>query len=124
MRRKNRKWVAMAIAAYLFVMWSAYRWAIAQRPADGSILDHIEREAVRKRAEEHAKEAAAGPQPTGESRLNAAGPAFVAARYDATHVVFMVVAETESRFAASSHFSSNPSKIPAPRKPYAPLAGL
>jgi hypothetical protein len=124
MRSKNRKWVAMAAAVYLFIMWSAYRWSVAQRPTDGSILDHIEREAVRKQAEERAKEAAAGPQPTGESRLNAAGPAFVAARYDATHVVFMVVAETESRFAASSHFSGNPSKIPAPRKPAAPLAGF
>jgi hypothetical protein len=124
MRRKNRRWVAMAAAVYLFVVWSAYRWGVAQRPTDGSILDHIEREAVRKGAEERAKEAAAGPQPTGESRLTAAGPAFVAARYDATHVVFMVVAETESRFAASSHFSGNPRKIPAPRKPAAPLAGF
>lgn len=124
MRRKNRKWVALAVGLYLFVMWSAYRWAIAQRPADGNILDHIEREGVRKLAEERAKEAEAQPQPTGESRLNAAGPAFVAARYDATHVVFMVAAETESRFATSLHFSGTPTKIPAPPKPAAPLAGL
>jgi len=33
MRRKNRKWVVMAAAVYLLVMWSAYRWAIAA--ADG-----------------------------------------------------------------------------------------
>ena len=124
MRRKNRKWVAMAAAVYLFIMWSAYRWGVAQRPTDGNFFDLIEREAARKQAEKSAKEAAAKPQATGESRLNAAGPAFVAARYDATHVVFVVVAETESRFTASPHFSGNPSKIPAPRKPAAPLAGL
>src|SRR6266568_370796 len=38
MRRKNRKWVATAVALYLFVMWSAYRWGIAQRPTDGKPL--------------------------------------------------------------------------------------
>lgn len=124
MRRKNRKWVAIAAAIYLLVMWSAYRWAIAQRPADGNIFAHIEREGIRRQEQERAKEAAAGPKPTGETRLNAAGPAFVAARYDATHVVFMVAAETESRFASSSHFAGNPIKIPAPSKPAAPLAGF
>ena len=124
MRRKNRKWVAIAAVIYLFVMWSAYRWAIAQRPTDGNIFDRIEREGIRRQAEEEAKDAAAGPRPTGEPRLNAAGPAFVAARYDATHVVFMVAAETESRFATSSHFDANPIKIPASAKPAAPLAGF
>jgi hypothetical protein len=124
MRRKNRKWVATAVALYLLVMWSAWRWGVAQRPTDGSIFDHIEREAKRKNAEERAKEAAAQPKPTGESRLAAAGPAFVAARYDATHVVFVVSAETESRFAAAPRFGGTPSKIPAPAKPAAPLAGL
>ena len=50
---------------------------------------------------------------------------FVAARYDATRVVFMVAAETsESRFASSSHLAGHPIKIPAPPKPAAPLAGL
>src|SRR5271167_814489 len=77
-RRKNRKWVATAVALYLLVMWSAYRWGIAQRPVDGNIFDHIDREIKRKNAEEaareSAKQAAAQPQPTGESRLNAAGP--------------------------------------------------
>jgi len=43
MRRKNRKWVAIAAGIYLLVMWSAYRWAIAQRPTDGNIFAHIER---------------------------------------------------------------------------------
>jgi hypothetical protein len=126
MRRKNRKWVATAVALYLLVMWSAYRWGVAQRPLDGSIFDHIEREAKRKVLEEHAKEAAAAaqPKPTGESRLSAAGPAFVAARYDATHVVFIVAQETESRFAASPQLGGTPSKIPVPAKLAAPLAGL
>jgi len=124
MRRKNRKWVATAVALYVFVMWSAYRWGVAQRPADGNIFDHIERETNRKNAEAAAKEAAAQPKPTGESRLNAAGPAFVAARYDATHVVFVVAAETESRFAASPRFGGTPTRIPAPTNPAAPLAGL
>ena len=79
MRRKNRKWVAMAALAYLFVMWCAYRWAIGQRPADGNILDHIEREEVRKHRERGAREAAElakAAQPTGQSRLEAAAPAF------------------------------------------------
>jgi hypothetical protein len=124
MRRKNRKWVAIAAGMYLLVMWSAYRWAIAQRPVDGNIFAHIEREGIRRQEEERAKEAAAGPKPTGETRLNSAGPAFVAARYDATRVVFMVAADTESRFAPSSHFAGNPIKIPAPLKPAAPLAGF
>ena len=69
----------MAVVLYLFVMWSACRWAIAQRPADGNIFDHIEREGLRRLAEERAKETASQPKPTGESRLTAAGPAFVAA---------------------------------------------
>jgi len=128
MRRKNRKWVATGVALYLFVMWSAYRWGVAQRPTDGNIFEHIEREAKRKNAEDRAKEsaklAAAQSKATGESRLTAAGPAYVAARYDATHVVFMVAAETESRFATSQHFSGTPAKISAPAKLSAPLAGL
>ena len=58
MRRKNRKWVAMAVTLYLFVVWSAYRWGVAQRPTDGDIFEHIEREAKRKNAQESAKAAA------------------------------------------------------------------
>ena len=116
MRRKNRKWVATAVVLYLAVMWSAYRWGIAQRLPDGNIFDHIEREIKRKNAEASAKEAAAQPKPTGESRLTAAGPAFVAARYDATHVVFMVSQGTESRFANSPQFGGKPTKIASPGK--------
>ena len=114
MRRKNRKWVAIAGLLYLFVVWSAYRWGIAQRMTDGNIFDRIERDSGAKRLAELAQEEAAQPKPTGESRLTAAGPAFIAARYDATHVVFMVAAETESRFAASSNVSGKPVKIPRP----------
>src|SRR5580692_4126024 len=124
MRRKNRKWVATAVLLYLAVMWSAYRWSIAQRLPDGNIFDHIDREIKRKNAEAAAKEAATQPRPTGESRLTAGGPAFVAARYDSTQVVFMVAEETESRFAASPQFGGKPTKISVPAKPSAPLAGL
>jgi hypothetical protein len=38
-------------------MWSAYRWGIAQRPRDGNIFQVIERQGLRKLAEERAKEA-------------------------------------------------------------------
>lgn len=129
MRRKNRKWVAVAAVVYLFVMWCAYRWAIGQRPADGNILDRIEREEVRKNREKRARQAAEVAklqQPIGRSRLEAAEPAFFAARYDQTHVVFMVVAETEARFSNSpmSRLSGTPTKVAAPPKPFAPLGGL
>lgn len=128
MRRKNRKWVATAVVLYLFVIWSAFRWSVSQRLPDGNIFVHIERERVRKETERLAKEAAAQPKPTptGETRLNAAGPAYVAARYDATHVVFVVAADTESRFSASSvgRLSGTPTKVEASQKAFAPLAGL
>ncbi len=64
------------------------------------------------------------PRPLGRRGSTRPDPAFVAARYDATRVVFMVAAETESRFAASAHFSASPTKISAPLKPAAPLAGF
>jgi hypothetical protein len=128
MRRKNRKWVAIAAIVYLFVMWSAYRWAVNQRIPEGNIFVRIEREGLRRQAEERARAAQekTPPPPTGESRLSAAGPAFVAARYDATHVVFMVATDTESRFSNSplSRQSGRPIRISAPPKPAAPLAGL
>jgi len=128
MRRKNRKWVAIAVVVYLFVMWSAYRWAISQRIPEGNIFVRIEREAIRRNAEERARAAQeqAPPPPSGETRLSAAGPAFVAARYDATHVVFMVATDTESRFSNSplSRPSGSPTRISAPPTPAAPLAGL
>lgn len=130
MRRKNRKWVAIAIVLYIGVMYSAYRWSIAQRPKDGPILEHIQSEEVRKFKERRAAEAAAqaqtAAQPTGKSRLAAAAPSFFAARYDATHVVFMVVSETEARFTGNvrSRLAGSPTKIPAAPKAAAPLAGL
>jgi hypothetical protein len=130
MRRKNRKWVATAVGLYLLVMWAAYRWAIGQRPADGPILEHIQHEEMRKfkerRAREAQEEAKAQPGPTAEPRLNAAGPAFVAVPYDASHVVFIVASDTEARFSASPLIRSAgiPTKIPAPTHPAASLAGL
>jgi len=128
MRRKNRKWVAIAAVVYLFVMWSAYRWAVSQRIPEGNIFVRIEREGIRRQAEERVRAAQeqAPPPPTGETRLSAAGPAFVAARYDATHVVFIVATDTESRFSNSplSRQSGNPTRVSAPPKPAAPLAGL
>ena len=128
MRRKNRKWVALAAGLYLFVMWSAYRWAISQRPADGPILEHIQNEEMRKFKEKRAREAEeeAKAQPhLAEWRLNAA-PAFVAARYDASHVVFIVTSDTESRFSASPLMrdAGKPTRVSAPAQPAAPLAGL
>jgi hypothetical protein len=127
MRRKNRKWVAMAVVAYLFVMWSAYRWGIAQRLPEVNIFSRIEHDGIKRLAEEKAKAAAAVPKPTGESRLTAAGPAYVAARYDASHVVFVVAAETESRFSSSPllmNSSGTPTRVPAASRPAASLAGL
>lgn len=128
MRRKNRKWVASAVVVYLLVMWSAYRWAVSQRIPEGNIFVRLQREGIRRQAEERARAAQvqAPPPPTGETRLSAGGPAFVAARYDATHVVFMVATDTESRFSNSplSSQSGSPTRISAPSKPAAPLAGL
>jgi len=130
MRRKNRKWLAIAIVLYLGVMYSAFRWSLAQRPKDGPILEHIQSEDVRKFKERRAAEAAAlaktAPQPTGQSHLAVAAPSFFAARYDATHVVFMLVTETEARFHTSpgGRLSGAAAPIAKSPKPYAPLAGL
>jgi hypothetical protein len=130
MRRKNRKWVALAGVVYLGLMWAAYRWSVAQRPADGNILDHIQREEVRKYKDRTAKEAeeraAALHLPTGETRLAAAGPAYVAVRYDRTHVVFVVASDTESRFSDATvrRVADHPARVPAADRDYAPLAGL
>jgi hypothetical protein len=129
MRRKNRKWVATAVVLYLFVMWSAYRWAINQWLPDGNIFQRLEREAVRRQQAEartQAEKEQAPPSPTGEARLSAAGPAYVAARYDARRVVFIVASDTESRFSNSLGRQSTtaPAKLSAPAKPSAPLAGL
>ena len=126
MRRKNRKWVGIAVVLYLFMMWSAYRWAVGQRIPEGNIFVRLEREGIRRQAEERARAAQEQnpPPPTGEARLGAAGPAFVAARYDATHIVFMVATDTESRFSPVNRPSGNPTRVSAPSKPAAPLAGL
>jgi hypothetical protein len=133
MRPRHYKWIAAAAALYLFIMWSAYRWSIAQRPADGSLFEQINRKGYARLAEERSKAAQAAqpqdqatPTPAAEARLNAAGPAYVAARYDATHVVFIVTDDTASRFSNSplSRFASAPTKISAPARPVAPLAGL
>jgi hypothetical protein len=125
MRRKNRKWVATAVVLYLIVMYSAYRWAIAQRIPEGNIFVRIEHQGIKRLADERAAKAKAEPQPTGESRLTVAGPAYVAARYDDTHVVFIVTTDTESRFASSPLMrSGTPRRIPAAQNPAAPLAGL
>ena len=131
MRRKNRKWVAIAVGLYLLIMVSAFRWSMRQRlPGEPSLFIKIQREGVRRLAEEKARaeeaEAQAKAQPTGESRLNAAGPAFVAARYDRTHVVFIVSTDTEARFSASpfSRTFGTATRIPASPQPAAPLAGL
>lgn len=125
MRRKNRKWVATAVVLYLFLMWSAYRWSASQRIPEGNIFNRIEHEGIKRLAEERARQAQAEPQPTGESRLTAAGPAYIAARYDQTHVVFIVATDTESRFSTSPLMrSGTPTKVPAAHHPAALLAGL
>lgn len=131
MRRKNRKWVGMAVGIYLLIMWSAYWWGIHQRPPDGNIFVHIEREGIRRQAEERARavqEQAATPvaTPTAEARLTAAGPAYVAARYDANRVVFIVTDDTEARFSSSPlrYTPGTPTRIAASDRPAAPLAGL
>jgi hypothetical protein len=126
MRPKNRKWVVLAFGLYVLLMWSAYRWSIGQRYPEGSLYDHREAERKKKFVEQKAKDDAfaARTRPTGEVRLAAAGPAFFAAKYDATHVVFIAAGDTESRFAVSPVSRGNPTKIDAPAKPAAPLAGL
>jgi hypothetical protein len=133
MTRKSRRAVAIAAALYLFILWWAFRWGVNLRPADGSIYQHIEREGIKRLAAERAQAAlqAASPGPTAELRLVSAGPAYVAARYDATHVVFMVASETESRFSASvvgganaMHVGGTPTLLSEPERNYAPLAGF
>jgi len=126
MRRKNRKWAVLGVGVYLLMMWSAYRWAIHQWIPEGNLFVKMERDGIRRQDETRAREAKEEmPTPTGEARLNAAGPAYVAARYDASHVAFIVTNETESRFA-SSHVgrTAHPRRVSAPAKAWAPLAGL
>jgi hypothetical protein len=134
MQRRNRKWVLLAVATYLLVMGLAYRWSVHQIPNDGPLLVKREREEVRKwkerqtREAQEAAQAAAQPQPgaVAQSRLAAAGPAFVAARYDRNHVVFVVTTDAEQRFNSSPirRLAGTPTKVAAPARPSAPLAGL
>src|SRR5215472_11786423 len=80
MRRKNRKWVALAVGVYLFILYSAARWSIHQRlPGEPNILVKHDREVLARMEAEKAKHTQPPPQPTGEMRLTAAGPAYIAA---------------------------------------------
>jgi len=128
MRRKYRKWMAIAVVFYALLLWSAWRWSISERESEGNIFNVIEHQGIHRLATERAEKEKTLPQPTptGESRLKAAGPAFVAARYDATHVVFVVADDTESRFSTSPQIRLNgtPTRIAASTHPAAPLAGL
>ncbi len=125
MRRKNRKWVALAVVLYLGLMYSAVRWSISQRMPEGNIFNKIEQDGIRRLNAERAQQAKLAPKPTGESRLAAAGPAYIAARYDDTHVAFIVTTNTESRFASSPWMrTATLTKVSAPANPVAPLAGL
>jgi hypothetical protein len=135
MRRKYRPYVAVGVGLYLFTMWSAFHWERSQHLPDGTIFDHIENERKRKFVEdqkiedqkkEQKKQLEARPElATAESRLNA-GPAFIAVRYDADHVVFMVATDSEARFGQASHAlqTQSPQKIAAPAQASAHLAGL
>jgi hypothetical protein len=125
MRRKYRPYVAIGVGLYLLVMWSAFRWERGQHLPDGNIFEHNENERRRKFAEDQKKPAEAQPASTAESRMNVS-PAFIAVRYDADHVVFMVAADSESRFgrASSSSQQGTPQKIAATAQPSAQLAGL
>jgi hypothetical protein len=135
MRRKYRPYVALGAGLYLFIMWSAFRWERSQHLPDGTIFDHIENERKRKFVEDQKeaqkkaaqkKQLEARPElATAEARLNAS-PAFVAVRYDADHVVFMVATDSESRFGQASHAlqTQAPQKIAAPAQASAHLAGL
>jgi len=131
MRPRHYKWLAAAAAVYLFLMWSAYRWSVAQRPTDGPLFDQINRKGYARLAAERAKatiavEESPTPEPAAEVRLSAPGPAYIAARYDATHVVFIVTTDTETRFPSSPlrRGTDAPTKVAAPSQPSAPLAGL
>ena len=130
MRRKNLKWVALAVGLYLFVLWSAFHWSASQPPSGGSLFEIIERREVAKYRERQAKEAADHAQAVAiaarEARLKVARQAYVAARYDQSHVVFIVVNDAASRFSTGPirFLTENPVRIPASSQPTAPLAGL
>lgn len=128
MTRKSRRVVMVAAAFYVFILWSAFRWGASQRYPEGSIFAHRAAELRKKLAEEAARQVPAPPPPksTSVARFNAAVPAFVAARYDSTHIVFLVAPDAEPRFSESLHGRSSGSfvKLSAPAKPTAQLVGL
>src|SRR5579863_7622883 len=124
MKRKYRPYIALGVGLYLFIMWSAFHWEQSQRLPDGNIFQHIENERIRKFVEDQKKHPEIRPTAEAESRLNA-GPAFIAVRYNASHVVFMVGADSESRFGRTSGSSQKTlQKIAAPAQTSAHLAGL
>lgn len=127
MTRKSRFAVLVAAAIYVFILWMAFRWGASQRYPEGSIFAHREAE-LRKRL---AAEAAMRPQPertpqSALARIDAAMPAYIAVRYDDTHVVFLAAPRAEPRFPETSVklLSGVITKIAAPSKVSADLAGL
>ena len=124
MSRKTKSWVLIAAVLYLVVLWSAYRWGKSQRRPHGSVPDRIESDAKAKAAPPKSPEFPLPP--TAESRLDGGGTAFIAARYDATRVAFLVTNGTERRFAepGAGNGEATFHKIPAPEKPSAELAGM
>jgi hypothetical protein len=117
--RKTKRFLLVVGIAYVFVLWSAYRWGKSQRLPDGSIFDHIENERRRKLAQ--AAQPQPAPQLTAAERLNVGGPTLVAVRYDATHVVFIIGADTQPRFGRANLSAE---KVAAPPRPAAQLAAL
>ena len=125
MRRKNRKWVALAVITYLGIMVAAFHWSASQKLPEGNLFTKIINDDLKRRAAEKAEQDKLAPKPTGESRLASAGPAYIAARYDDSHIAFIVTTDTESRFAASPWMRQAAlTKISASARPSAPLAGL
>lgn len=130
MRRKYRPYVALGIGLYLLTMWSAFRWERSQHVPDGNIFDHIENERKWKFVEDQKKDEKKDqknqpPTSTAESRINAS-PAFIAVRYDANHVVFMVKTDSELRIGIASEAiqKNTPQKTAVPAQASAHLAGL
>ena len=127
MTRNAKRFVIIGVALYLFVLWSAFRWGSSLRYPEGSIFAHRAAE-LRKRL---AAEAANQPPPeppksTAVTRFEGAGPAYVAARYDDTHVVFLIAPDAEPRFSKAGHGISLGTliKLIPPAKPSAELMGL
>src|SRR5947209_197945 len=102
MTRKAKPFVLIAAAVYIFILWSAFRWGSSQRYPEGSIFAHRAAEARKRLAEEAARQSPPErPKSTAVTRFEAAPPAYVAARYDESHVVFLVMPHAEPRFPES-----------------------